>query len=77
MLTGRPPFSAPSIERLFQAVRHDDPPKIRSLRPEVSNEIEAVVDRLLQKEPERRYGDAASAAAALRRNLSRGFAVKP
>jgi serine/threonine-protein kinase len=66
MLTGRPPFSAPSIELLFRAVRHDEPPKVRSLRAEVPPEVEAVVSRLLQKEPGRRYPDAASVAAALR-----------
>jgi len=66
MLTGRPPFSAASIELLFRAVRFGEPPAVRSLRPEASLEIEAVVSRLLQKEPSRRYPDAASAAAALR-----------
>jgi serine/threonine protein kinase len=66
MLTGRPPFSAASIELLFHAVRFGEPPTVRSLRPEASLEIEAVVSRLLQKEPWRRYPDATSAAAALR-----------
>jgi serine/threonine-protein kinase len=66
MLTGRPPFSAPSIELLFRAVRHDEPPEVRSLRPEVPREVEAVVSRLLRKDPGRRYPDAASVATALR-----------
>ena len=66
MLAGRPPFTAPSIEGLFRAVRFDEPPKIRSLRPEVPVGIEAVVSRLLEKDPDRRYPDAASVAAALR-----------
>ncbi len=66
MLTGLPPFSASSIELLFRAVRHGEPPKVRSLRPEVPREVEAVVNRLLQKEPDRRYPDAGSAGAAIR-----------
>ncbi|HWB41160.1 MAG TPA: serine/threonine-protein kinase [Gemmatimonadales bacterium] len=66
MLTGRPPFTAPSIELLFRAVRFGDPPALRSLRPEATAEVEAVVSRLLQKEPGRRYPDAGAAAAALR-----------
>jgi serine/threonine-protein kinase len=66
MLTGRPPFSATSIELLFRAVRHGEPPEIRSLRPEVPREVEAVVSRLLQKDPGSRYPDAGSVAAALR-----------
>jgi len=66
MLIGRPPFSAPSIELLFRAVRFGEPPKVRSLRAEVPLRIEEVVSRLLQKEPGHRYPDAASVAAALR-----------
>ncbi len=66
MLTGRPPFSAPSIEQLFQAVRSAEPPTVRSLRSEVPSGVEAVVSRLLQKDPGRRYPDAPSVAAALR-----------
>jgi serine/threonine protein kinase len=66
MLAGRPPFSAPSIERLFRAVRQEEPPAIRSLRPDVPGEIEGVVRRLLRKDPGERYPDSASVAAALR-----------
>jgi eukaryotic-like serine/threonine-protein kinase len=66
MLTGRPPFAAASIELLFRAVRQEEPAAIRSLRPEVPRGIEAVVSRLLQKDPGRRFPDAGSVAAALR-----------
>jgi serine/threonine-protein kinase len=66
MLTGRPPFSAASIELLFRAVRQEEPPAIRSLRPDVPETIEAVVHRLLRKEPGERYPEAASVASALR-----------
>jgi eukaryotic-like serine/threonine-protein kinase len=65
MLTGRPPFSAPSIELLFREVRFGDPPRVRSLRAETPEAIEAIVGCLLQKEPRDRYADAASVAAAL------------
>jgi eukaryotic-like serine/threonine-protein kinase len=65
MLTGRPPFSSPSIELLFKAVRQEEPPTVRSLRPEVPAKIEAVVRQLLRKDPGERYPDAASVAAAL------------
>ena len=67
MLAGKPPFSGPSIGVLFRAVRQGDPPPLRSLRPEVPRDIEAVVDRLLRKDPDHRYPDAASVAAALSR----------
>jgi serine/threonine-protein kinase len=66
MLSGRPPFVAPSIEALFRAVRFGEVPRVRSLRPEVPPEVEAVVSRLLQKHAGMRYPGAAEAAAALR-----------
>jgi serine/threonine-protein kinase len=66
MLAGRPPFSAPSIEQLFRAVRFGDTPQVRDTRPEVPEQVQAVLTRLLQREPDRRYPDARAVAAALR-----------
>ena len=66
MLAGRPPFSAPSIEQLFRAVRSGDTPLVREVRPEVPERVQEVVCRLLERDPDRRYPDAASAAGALR-----------
>ena len=66
MLAGRPPFSAASIEQLFRAVRSEPPPPLRTLRSEVPAVVEAVVLRLLEKDPARRHPDAAAVAAALR-----------
>ena len=66
MLAGRPPFSAASIEQLFRSVRSEPAPALRTLRPEVPAGVEAVVLRLLEKDPARRYPSAAAAAAALR-----------
>ena len=66
MLTGRPPFAAPSIEQLFRAVRFEPAPGARTIRPEVPAAVEAVVLRLLEKDPGRRYPNAAAVASALR-----------
>lgn len=66
MLAGRPPFAGPSIEQLFRAVRFGDTPLVRGTRPEVPEEVEAVIGRLLQREPAERYPDAQAVAAALR-----------
>jgi serine/threonine-protein kinase len=65
MLAGRPPFAARSIEQLFREVRFGEPPLVRATRPEVPETLQAVVTRLLQRDPERRYPDALSVAAAL------------
>jgi len=66
MLAGRPPFSAPSIEQLFRAVRGGVTPLVRDTRPEVPARVQDVVSRLLEREPEKRYPDAQATAAALR-----------
>ena len=66
MLVGRPPFSAPSIEQLFRAVRGGVTPLVRDTRPEVPERVQDVVSRLLQREPHKRYPDAQAAAEALR-----------
>ena len=66
MLVGRPPFSAPSIEQLFRAVRGGVTPLVRDTLPEVPERVQDVVSRLLQREPHKRYPDAQAAAAALR-----------
>jgi serine/threonine protein kinase len=66
MLAGRPPFSAPSIEQLFRAVRGGETPLVRDTRPEVPERVQDVVSRLLERDPARRYPDARATAAALR-----------
>jgi serine/threonine-protein kinase len=66
MLAGRAPFSAPSIEQLFRAVRGSETPLVRDTRPEVPERVQKVVLRLLQRDPDKRYPDAPSVATALR-----------
>jgi serine/threonine-protein kinase len=66
MLAGRPPFSAPSIEQLFRAVRAGETPLVRDTRPEVPERVQDVVSRLLERDLDKRYPDAPSVAAALR-----------
>ena len=66
MLAGRPPFSAPSIEQLFRAVRGGETPLVRDSRPEVPQPLQDVVSRLLQRDPAKRFPDARMTAAALR-----------
>jgi pimeloyl-ACP methyl ester carboxylesterase len=71
MLTGRPPFTGESREALFFGIQYREPPRIATLRPQVSPEQEAVVSRLLNKEPARRYDDARAVGAALEESRGR------
>jgi pimeloyl-ACP methyl ester carboxylesterase len=65
MLTGQPPFSAESREALFFGIQYRDPARIGSLRADVPPVLEAVVARLLEKDPALRYPGAREAEAAL------------
>ena len=65
MLTGSRPFTGESREALFFGIQYREPPHLAALRPEVPPALEAVVSRLLEKDPARRYDDARAVRAAL------------
>jgi len=68
MLAGKPPFRGESpIETLFAIVK-DDPPRLRDLRREVSSELDRVVSRCLEKQPDARFQSARDVADSLERN---------
>jgi serine/threonine-protein kinase len=67
MLTGKLPFTGDSM-RILMAQVNERPPTLSSLAPEVPAELEALVLRLLAKEPSKRP----ATAEAVRRELS-GF----
>ncbi|HEY8106011.1 MAG TPA: serine/threonine-protein kinase, partial [Gemmatimonadales bacterium] len=65
MLTGKPPFTGVSAQAVLARHSHDQPAPVRSHRPSVPIEIDAVVQRLLAKLPADRYPTAAQFVAAL------------
>ena len=75
MLTGRAPFDADAPLAIYQAVMTRDPEPPSRLRPDVSRELEAVCLKALEKDPDRRYADAAEMAEDLSRWLD-GDAVR-
>ncbi len=60
MLTGRAPFSPSSGQADLFALLHSDPRPVTAFRPDAPSRLVAIVDRCLQKDPRRRYPDAAS-----------------
>ncbi|QJW96978.1 hypothetical protein FTUN_4538 [Frigoriglobus tundricola] len=66
VLTGRPPFEG-EVHRVLAQVADADPPRVRSLRPAVPVDLEAVVHKCLEKDPAARYATAAEVAAELDR----------
>lgn len=67
LLTGRPPFDCEGPLQLVLAHACDPVTPPRTLRPDVPADLEEVVLRCLEKDPGRRFPDAASLARALRR----------
>ncbi len=65
LLTRQYPFDAESMPDLCVKVVSDPPVSLRSLRPDVPEEIEAIVGRCLQKDPEQRFANVAELASAL------------
>ncbi|MEX2178959.1 MAG: serine/threonine-protein kinase [Gemmatimonadaceae bacterium] len=64
LVTGRPPFTDQSAMALVAAHIKDTPPRTSSLRPDLSPEFAALIDRCLAKEPGKRP-DATDVARAL------------
>jgi serine/threonine protein kinase len=64
-LTGQRPFRGETAIAVFDAIRREFPPSVRTLNPNLTRECEAVVARALAREPGERYATAAELAADL------------
>jgi serine/threonine protein kinase/Tfp pilus assembly protein PilF len=60
MLAGHAPFSPSPAQADLYALVHSAPSPVTALRPETPPRFAAIIDRCLQKNPRRRYPDAAS-----------------
>jgi len=70
MATGRPPFAGTSATDTIGRILHVDPESIGQINPEVA-ELQRIVHRCLEKDPERRYPTARELMADLQ-NLQDG-----
>ncbi len=65
ILTGRRPFQARSLPQLCMLISHGQAQPVRQLRPDVPEEIEAVIERCLAKNPAKRFATVQDLASAL------------
>jgi TolB-like protein/Flp pilus assembly protein TadD len=66
MLAGRLPFQGEYEQAAIYSILNEAPAKIKSMRPETLPELERIVDRCLEKDPDKRYQRADEIIADLR-----------
>ena len=64
-LAGRKPFDAPSTPALLAHILKDKPVALAALRTDIDQELAAIVERSLEKDPRARFATAEEMAAAL------------
>jgi len=75
MATGERPFKEQTAPALAADIIHKAPPAPRSLKPDMSPGLEAIIRRCLEKEPEKRYQSANQLAIDLGRPQTPGADV--
>ena len=66
-LTGKNPFKGSNRQETFQAILSKDPPPCTSLNPNLPPELDAVLAKILEKNPDKGYQTAADLRADLKR----------
>ena len=67
MATGRPPFEGDTPAAVFDQLLNRQPPAPLALNPSLPSLLTAIIDRTLEKEPDRRYRSADDIIADLKR----------
>jgi serine/threonine protein kinase len=69
MAAGRPPFRAPTALAVLKRICDDAPRSLREVNPDVPDWFEAIVFKLLAKDPAERFASAAAVADVLGQHL--------
>jgi serine/threonine-protein kinase len=65
MLAGRPPFQGQVYSALMIEIATTDAPRLRTLRPDISEEIESIVHKAIARDLDHRYPDVTTFVHAL------------
>ena len=69
LLAGRPPYEANALAALMLAITTKEPTALRSVRPEISEQLAAIVHKAMARDLHQRYQSGAELAEALARLL--------
>src|SRR5215472_17449912 len=67
MVTGTLPFRGESSEAICEAILSSTPAAPRTLNPKAPHELSSIVERALEKNPDRRYRNGSEIQAELRK----------
>lgn len=70
MATGRRPHKEASVASLLAAILNSEPPTVRSLNPAVSPDLESIIRKAMDKDPNLRYQSARELKVDLQRLVS-------
>src|SRR6266481_3460056 len=73
LLTGRPPFVGPNVLHVIHQAAATPAPRLRSLAPSLDRDLETIVGRCLESDPEARY----QSAGALTEDLEHWLRHEP
>ena len=71
MVTGRLPFRGDTTGEVLEAIFMKEPTAVRKINPDVPEKLEAIIEKMLQKNRDLRYGS----AAAFRADLQDGTSI--
>ncbi len=75
MLTGKLPFRGEHEAAMMYSIMNEEPASVTKFRPEVSAEVERIINRALEKEAEDRYQSIADMVSELRREQKKSSRV--
>jgi len=71
MLTGEKPFDADSLTSLMYKIAREQHPAPRSINPRIPQIVEKIIDKALEKDPDKRYQKAGMMAEHLRKVVAK------
>jgi HD-like signal output (HDOD) protein/predicted Ser/Thr protein kinase len=69
MCVGEPPFGADHFHKILRRICDEPHPSLRKTNRPISNELIGIIDKLLAKDPDKRFQSAGEVAKLLRRHL--------